>query len=103
MTTVPGHNIVIQQSGAAQEYSNQAHTPKPSPEQAAAQQQAGEVVKNTTVQEFDEAERLKARKEKEKERLKKMQQEQERERKKKRQQESQMDPDATGKILDTTA
>ncbi|MBU2628092.1 MAG: hypothetical protein KKE61_05710, partial [Proteobacteria bacterium] len=65
MTTVPGHNIIIQQSGAAHELAHQSHTPKPSPEQAAAQQEANVLVKNTTVQEFDEAERLKAKKEKE--------------------------------------
>ncbi len=64
MTTVPGHNIVLQQSGAAQEFSQQAHSPKPSPEQAAAQQEANQLVKNSTVQEFDESEKLKSKKEK---------------------------------------
>ena len=64
MTTIPGHNLVIQQSGTAQELANQAHTSKPSPEQAVAQQQTKEMVTNTTVQRFDEAEKLKAKKEK---------------------------------------
>jgi hypothetical protein len=100
MTTVPGHNIVIQQSGAAQEATHQAHSPKPSPEQAAAQQQASELVKNTTVQEFDESERLKSKKEKEALRRKLKA---EKARRRKQKEDLDLDPDATGKILDTTA
>ncbi len=50
MTTVPGHNIVLQQSGTAQELVNQSQTAKPSPEQAAALQETNELAKNTTVQ-----------------------------------------------------
>ena len=100
MTTVPGHNVVVQQSGAAQEISHQAQSPKPSPEQAAAQQAANDRLKNTTVQTFDESEHLMAKKEKE--RL--LQQEKEEQKRKKRQQEElELDPEATGKILDTTA
>ncbi len=98
MTTVPGHNIVIQQSGAAQELANQAHTSKPSPEQAVAQQQANELTKSTTVQEFDETEKLKAKKEKED--LRKRRQLEE-EKKKKRQEQMEQDPDAPGRLLDT--
>ena len=40
MTTVPGNNIFIQQSGATQESIYQINTSKPSPKQVAAQQQA---------------------------------------------------------------
>ena len=80
MTTVPGHNIVIQQSVAAQELINQS--PKPSPEQAAAQQELNALAKNTTVQQFDEAERLKAKKEKDELRRKQLLEE---EKKKKKQ------------------
>ena len=98
MTTVPGHNIVIQQSVAAQELTHQTHTPKPSPEQAVAQQQANAVTKNTTVQEFDEAERLKAKKEKDALRRKQFLEE---EKKKKKQEEMEQDPDAPGRLLDT--
>ncbi len=101
MTTVPGHNLVIQQSGAAQELAHQAHLPKPSPEQAAAQQEANERIKNTTVQEFDEAEQLKLKMKKEKDLLRKKEQE-EKEKKKKRQEELELDPEATGRLLDTT-
>ena len=99
MTTVPGHNIIIQQSVAAQELAHQAHTPKPSPEQAAAQQQANVVTKNTTVQGFDEAEKLKAKKEKDALRRKQLLEEEKR--KKKQEQMEQDDPDAPGRLLDT--
>ena len=100
MTTVPGHNLVIQQSGAAQELSNQSQTAKPSPEQIAAQQEINDREKSTTVQQFEESERLKAKKEKDssQERARK-----ERERKKREQEELEQDPDATGRLLDTTA
>lgn len=100
MTTVPGHNIVIQQAGAAQELSNQAQSLKPSPEQAAAQQEINERIKSTTVQEFEESEKLKSKKEREA--LRQRRQE-EKERKKKRQEDLEQDPDATGRLLDTTA
>lgn len=96
MSTIPGHNLVIQQSGVAQEITHP--TPKPSPEQAAALQQAGEVVKNSTVQEFEESERLKLKKEKE---LFITKQKKEGHKKKKRREDPEQDPDATGKLVDT--
>ena len=49
MTTIPGHNQMLQQSGIAQELSQQAHSPKPSPDQAAVIQQAQEVMENFTM------------------------------------------------------
>ena len=64
MTAISGHNVVIQQSGVAQELAHQTAAPKPSPEQAAALREAGEIVKNSTVQEFEESEKLKFKKEK---------------------------------------
>ena len=100
MTTVPGHNIVIQQSGAAQELTQQSHSPKPSPEQAAAQQEIRDRIKNTTVQEFEAGERLRAKKEKESQAKR---EQKEREKRKRRQEELDQDPDATGRLLDTTA
>lgn len=106
MTTVPGHNIVVQQSGAAQELTQQAHSPKPTPEQAAAQQEANEQVRNSTVQEFEESERIKSRNEKDSLKREQQRKKKEQEEKKKRQREKElleMDPDATGKILDTKA
>ena len=98
MAAVTGHNIVIQQSGVVQELAQSATTPKPSPEQAAAQLEASELVKNTTVQKFDEAEKLKFKKEKDD--LKKRQQ-LEAAKKKKQQEEMDLDPDSTGRLLDT--
>ena len=65
MTTIPGQNVVIQQSGAAQELSSHAQNSKQSAEQAEIQQQANELVKKSTVQEFDASEKLKLKKEKE--------------------------------------
>ncbi len=62
MTTVPGHNQVLQQSGLAQEFSHQAHAPKPGPDQAATIQQAQQVVKNTTIQRSEDSERMKRHK-----------------------------------------
>ena len=97
MTTISGHNLVIQQSGVAQELNHQAATSKPSPEQAASLQQAGEVLKNSTVQEFEESEKLKVKKEKDK-----LIARQKEERKRKKQEELEQDPGATGKLLDTT-
>ncbi len=100
MTTVPGHNIVLQQSGAAQELTQQAHSPKPTPEQAAAQQEANQRVKNSTVQEFDESEKLKTKKEKDALRRKQLFA---KAKKKKEKEEKDLDPEATGRLLDTTA
>jgi hypothetical protein len=100
MTTVPGHNQILQQSGIAQELSHQAHTLKPSPDQAAAQQQTQEVIRNSTVQGSEEAERLKKQKEK-----KELRQGQKAGRKKKRginqEEDLALDPDAPGRLLDT--
>ncbi len=93
MTTIPGHNQVIQHSGAAQEASQQAQSPKPSPEQAAGVQQAQEVIQNSSVQGSEESERLKKEKKEFRQRPGK--------RKKARKKEREPDPDATGRLLDT--
>ncbi|OGR11749.1 MAG: hypothetical protein A2277_15485 [Desulfobacterales bacterium RIFOXYA12_FULL_46_15] len=98
MTAISGHNVVIQQSGVAQELAHQTAAPKPSPEQAAALREAGEIVKNSTVQEFEESEKLKFKKEKDELTI---EQKEEEKRKRKRQEELEQDPDATGKLLDT--
>ena len=95
MTTIPGHNQILQNSGAAQEASQQAHSPKPSPEQAAGVQQAQEVIQQSTVQGSEEAERLK--KEKKEQRAKAGQ----KRKKPNREEEFALDPDAPGRLLDT--
>ena len=63
------------------------------------QQQANELVKNSTVQEFDELEKLKFQKEKEAQKRKQFK----KKAKKRRQQQDDLetDPEATGRILDT--
>jgi len=98
MTTVPGHNVVIQQSGVAQELIHQTST-KSSPEQAVAQQQANELAQGTTVQGSEESEKLKSQKEKEALRRKKLLAEA---KKKRKQEDMEQDPDAPGRLLDTT-
>lgn len=98
MTTIPGHNQILQQSSIAQELSNQGAAHKPSPDQAVVQQQAQEIVKGSTVQGSEESERLKKEKEK-------RAQKQTADRKKKKinqDKEMALDPDATGRLLDTT-
>lgn len=100
MTTIPGHNQILQQSSIAQELSNQGAANKPSPDQAVVQQQAQEIVKGSTVQGSEESERLKKQKEKREQERKQMA-----DRKKKKinqDKEMALDPDATGRLLDTT-
>jgi len=100
MTTIPGHNQILQQSSIAQELSNQGAAHKPSPDQAVVQQQAQEIVKGSTVQDSEESERLKKQKEKREQERKEMA-----DRKKKKinqDKEMTLDPDATGRLLDTT-
>jgi len=99
MTTVPGHNQIFQQSGIAQDLTQQAHSQKPSPDQAAALQQAQEVVQNSTIQGSEASERLKRQNERRKRRLARKAEKQE---KKNREEELEMNPDAKGRLLDTT-
>ncbi len=100
MTTVPGHNQILQQSVVAQEANQQANAPKPGPDQAAALQQAQEIVQNSTIQGSEESERLKQQKEKkDREAARKA----ERRKKRNREEEVALNPDATGRLLDTTA
>ena len=94
MTTIPGHNQLLQQSVMAQELGNQAN--KPSPDQAAALQQAQDVVRNTTIQGSEESERLKRQKERDRKfQAKKA------EKKKDQEKEQEIDPDVKGRLLDT--
>jgi len=102
MTTVHGHNQIFQQSGIAQDLSQQIQSPKPDPDQAAILNQTQQVEENTTIQESEEALYLKEKKEKEKK-------EKEKARKAKRakkenlQEELPQDPDGPGRLLDITA
>ena len=100
MTTVHGHNQIFQQSGLAQELNHQIHSPKPDPSQAAVQQQEQQVVENTTVQGSEDALALKEEKEKEK---RKKERKAGKTRARKPEDELPPDPDAPGRLLDTTA
>lgn len=62
MTTVHGHNQILQQSGVVQDLSHQIQSPKPDPEQAAVQHQNQQVVENTTIQESVETLSLRQKK-----------------------------------------
>ncbi len=98
MTTIPTHNIVIQQSGTVHEATHHVKPLQPDPEQMAQQQAARETTEKTTVLESNASSELKADTENQK---------QERERKqkkanqKKESEEREQDPDATGRLLDT--
>lgn len=100
MTTVPGHNNIMPQSKIVQELNQQHHVSKPSPDQAAAIQQAQQAIQNTSVQGSKESERLKQEKEK---RKAKKAAEAKKKKNLKQKEELAMDPDATGRLLDTTA
>jgi len=114
MTTVPGHNQIIQQSGIAREISQQDHLLRPSPDQAAVLQQARDIRKKSTVLSSEESERLKKEKQERENRQKRRRQEEEEHEQPRqaggtkkaahagRQQARDMDPDAPGQILDTT-
>lgn len=110
MTSIPGHNQIIQQSGIAQEISQQAHSLKPSPDQAAVLQQARELRKNSTVLASDESEHLKKKKQKQDKQNRRQPDDRPRQAGRsdaarhtvRLQQDMDLDPDAPGKILDTT-
>ena len=100
MTTIPGHNQIMQQSGVAQEVNNQAHSLKPNPGQAVVVQQAQENIQKTTVQGSDDSDRLKEQKDKD---VKKGALKARKKPRKDREEELATDPGATGRLLDTRA
>ena len=99
MATIPGLNQMLQQSTIAQELSNQGAAHKPSPDQAVVHQQAQEIKKGSSVQDSEESERLK-----EKKRALGRRRDKGRKKKKKIKSDEEMavDPDARGRLLDTT-
>ena len=99
MATIPGLNQMLPQSTIAQELSNQGAAHKPSPDQAVVHQQAQEIKKGSTVQDSEESERLK-----EKKRALGRKRDKGRKKKKKINSDEEMavDPDARGRLLDTT-
>ncbi len=101
MVTISGHNQIIQQSGIVQEVSQQAHSPKPAPDVAAGLQQTRQLVENSTVGASDASERL--REKQQRERQKKRDARRRRALSSSAKAEAERDPDAPGRILDTTA
>jgi len=99
MTTVPGYNIVIQQAGNLAEAVQLAGSQKPNPAQMAALREAGVIAKGSTVQELEEAERMKLDLKREERRRKRVEMKDTKKRKKN--DEDDNDPDGTGKLLDT--
>jgi len=99
MTTIPGHNIVIQQAGVLHEATQHVKPNRPNPEQFAAQQAATVAVEKTKVQEPTSSERLAADREKEK----RPQERSTKTKAKKKKMEREQKSDDTGNLLDTVA
>lgn len=96
MTTVPGFNHLIQQSGLGKEVHHSTGTLNPEPGHAAAEQVANEQALKTKIQETEESEKLKSKKDRDKEKHQK------KEKKKKKQDLiDEGNPDSTGRLLDT--
>ncbi len=98
MTTIPGHNIIIQQAGIAREASQQARPLQPDLEQLAAQQAVKEAMEKGTVQETLASEKTRT----DQEEAKKRQQRQKlKKRLNKKKIERDQTPDAPGSLLNT--
>ncbi len=101
MTTVPGFNHLIQQSGSVNESHHSPGTANPDPGHGAAEQIANEQTVKTTVQKSGETERIKPDLKREKKENKNREKQ-----KKKKDESSELsrdgnDPDSTGRLLDT--
>ena len=101
MTTVPGFNLLIQQSGIVRDINQSSRTPNPEPGQAAAVQVANEEAKKTIVQELEEPEKLKTKKEKEKEKNQDKANKKVKRKRKKEEFNEENNTDSTGRLLDT--
>ncbi len=95
MTTVPGFNHLLQQSGIGKEVHHSTGTANPEPGHAAAEQVANEQALKTKVQESEESEKLKSKKDKDKDQNRK------KKKKKKEELKDENNPDSTGRLLDT--
>jgi hypothetical protein len=98
MTTVPGFNLLIQQSGIVREMNPSSSTLNPEPGQAAGELVANEEAKKTIIQETEEPEKLKSKRDKDQDKKNKS-----RDKKKKKQKkiDEENNPDSTGRLLDT--
>ena len=98
MTTVPGFNLLIQQSGIVREMNPASSTPNPEPGQAAGELVANEEAKKTIIQETEEPEKLKSKRDKDQD---KKNQSKDKKKKKKKELNEENNPDSTGRLLDT--
>ncbi len=99
MTTIPTHNIIMQQSVTAHDAIHHNKPLQPDPGQVAAQHAVEEAIENTSVQESEEYEKLNS--DKGKSQLKFEGKKKKKKRKKKL--DNDQDPDAPGNLLDTMA
>ena len=97
MTTVPGHNIIIQQSGTLREATQHVLSNRPDPGELVAQQAAKLNVEKTTVMESSDSRKTAA--DREKQRVLRLSRQTKAKKKKEREQE----PDKPGNLLDTIA
>ncbi|ACN16765.1 conserved hypothetical protein [Desulforapulum autotrophicum HRM2] len=98
MTTIPGHNVVVQQSGVLHEATHHVRPNNPDPEQLAAQQAAKEIVERSTVPESNSSPEVASDREK-----KKKDKGSADKARAKRQTKGEQPPDMTGNLLDTIA
>jgi len=98
MSTIPGQNIVIQQSGAVHEATHHIRPNQPLPEQLAGLQALRESAAKSSVQESEKIEKLKERKETKSDRRERKRREKEKKRLKRKQADG-----STGSLLNTIA
>ncbi|MCK5098607.1 MAG: hypothetical protein KAR45_10925 [Desulfobacteraceae bacterium] len=99
MTTVPGFNLLIQQSGMVRDMNPASSTLNPEPGQAAGELVANEEAKKTIIQELEEPEKLKSKQDKDQDKQNKSKDK--RKKKKKEELNEENNPDSTGRLLDT--
>ena len=96
MTTIPGHNIVIQQSGSAHDALHHVKHGQPDPQNLAGQQVLRENAEQTTVRSSEGSEQLKSNKKKLGKNTKKAE-----DKKKQKKQKRAQYPDVAGNLFDT--
>ncbi len=100
MTTIPSHNIIIQQSGIVHDATHQARSQNPfDPEQLAMPQAIKEIEKKGTIQQSNNSEKIKSDKEKHFQKQKKLKKN--KRTKKKKQKKEEQATDAIGSLLNT--
>ena len=100
MTTIPGYNVVVQQSGAVHEATQHVKPNRPDPAQFAQQQAVRLELEKTRVSESADPQMIAAERKKEKEARKNLILTKS---KKKTERETEPEPDETGNLLNTIA